>query len=114
MDTNPDFNGKVAPYPVSPDQLPIIADSRIKSCAGCGGPCAPGFTFWIAAVSRGVIDRRAAEERVGLGQVMGSMALADVFASRPLARQFETYPEICVCETCAVTVPLAALVLKES
>lgn len=90
-----------------------IDDRRIKSCAGCSGPCAPSFTFWIATVARGVLDGRAVSERVGLGQVMGSMALADTFASQPLAREFERYPEICVCETCAATVPLAALVIKD-
>ena len=98
---------------ISPDYLPTIADSRIKSCAGCGGPCAPGGTFWIATVSRGVLDGRAVNERAGLAQMMGSMVLADVFATGPLNREFERYPEICVCERCACTVPLAALVMKE-
>ncbi len=94
------------------DSLPAIADSRIKACAGCGRACAPSFTFWIATVARGVIDGQALNERIGLGKMMGSMAMADVFASRQLAREFETYPEICVCESCACSVPLAQLVMK--
>jgi hypothetical protein len=87
----------------NPNDLPQIADNRIKCCSGCGGPCAPGGTFWIATVGRGVMDMRAVNERIGLNLMMGSMALADVFASRPLNRQFQSYPEICVCEACACT-----------
>ena len=95
------------------DDLPAIADNRLTSCAGCGGPCAPAGTFWIATVARGIVSRRAASERSGLAEMMGSMALADVFATGPLSREFERYPEICVCESCAATVPLAALCLKD-
>ena len=91
--------------------LPEIADRRLSKCHGCREPL--GFTFWLLKVERGAIHRRAAEQRAGFGLMLGSPALADVFASQSLARQIEDFPEVCLCEDCACTMPLAALLLRE-
>lgn len=105
----------IAPEPIDPRDLPAIAENRITKCAGCGefllnrGP-----TFWLVAPVRACFDAQGLRERVGLTMMMGgSAALGSMFAASPAAREIDRLPEICVCEGCAMTVPLAVLALRE-
>ena len=89
--------------------LPAIADDRLKPCAGCGAMLAP--TFWMVRPVRCIIDEQARRERAGLHLMLGSPALASTFASAPAAREFDQLPEMCICETCACTRTVADLAL---
>lgn len=89
--------------------LPAIADERLKPCAGCGKHLVP--TFWMVRPVRCVIDDQARRERAGLHLMLGSAALASTFASTPAAREFDQLPELCICEECACTRPLAQIAL---
>lgn len=90
--------------------LPAIDASRLKPCAGCGNPVGP--TFWMVQPTRCIVDEQGVRERQGLTLLMGSGGLAEVFAGTPAAREFDQLPEICMCETCALTKPIAPVVLS--
>lgn len=97
--------------PIDFSRLPAIASDRLGPCAGCGQSLS--ITFWMVRPIRCALDAEGVQQRAGLNTMLGSPALADVFAGAPAAREFDPLPEICVCETCACTAPLAALSLKE-
>ena len=97
--------------PIDPRRLPAIDESRLKPCAGCNQPL--GATWWMVRPVRCVVDGQGVRDRAGLRQLLGSAALASVFAPGPVAREFDHLPELCVCEMCACTHPLAALAMKD-
>lgn len=97
--------------PTDMRDLHAIADDRLKPCAGCGANIVP--TFWMICPVRCVVDDQGRRERAGLHLMLGSPALASTFAGTPAAREFDQLPELCICETCACTMPLAALALKD-
>ena len=95
--------------------LPAISEDRIKPCSGCGKHVVEtGITFWLVKISRAGLDRQGLNERVGLTMMMGgSSALGSMFAASPAAREVDNMDEICVCEGCAMSMPLAVLALSE-
>ena len=93
--------------------LPAIAEDRIKLCAGCGDFIInKGMTFWMISPIRAGLDSQGLKERVGLSMMMGgNAALGSMFAGAPAARVVDQGEEICVCEECAMSKPLAVLAL---
>ncbi|MCW1985365.1 UNVERIFIED_ORG: hypothetical protein M2348_001097 [Sphingomonas sp. R1F5B] len=71
------------------------------------------MTFWLVTASRAIIDPGAIRRRAGLAMAIGNAAIADALNSEPAAQIFDQLPERCVCETCACTMPLAALVMED-
>ena len=95
--------------------LPLapVTDSRLQRCAGCGeGLAATGVTFWLVTASRAILDPAVLRRRTGLAMAIGNTAIANAFNDEPVAQVFDQPPERCVCETCACTMPLAALVME--
>jgi len=95
-------------------QMEPIAEQRIKKCAGCGEFLInKGLTFWLVTPVRAGFDAQGLKERIGLSMMMGgSAALGSAFAASPPARVIDRPAEVCVCEGCALTLPLAEICLR--
>lgn len=94
-----------------PEDLPSIADDRLRPCDGCSRKLLDcGLTFWLLRPVRAVVDLDACRSRAAMTTLFqGNEVIASSFASRPLTRAFDQPGEIIVCEDCACTRPIAAL-----
>lgn len=79
--------------------------SEIRPCDLCRSPLMAGghITFHRIRFERFGVDVRAVRERHGLATLMGSAALAEVFApSSEVAVRLGEPDELIICETCAM------------
>lgn len=95
-----------------------LTAEELHPCDCCGKPlCHQGLPiFWRVRLERMAVDRRAAEQHLGLTIMMRSPALASVFTGhQPIANpMFEKPQELLICEECAIGKPLPILVLAQT